>query len=155
MVFSTATLANRQPMLWLKAFHLIFVVTWFAGLFYLPRLFVYHAEAGETIVRERLKTMERRLLMITHIGGGLALLFGALTLAAFAHASAAYLQQGWLHAKLVLVVLLIGYHGMLTRMTGEFARDANRRSSRWLRLFNEVPAVLLIAIVLLVVLKPA
>jgi putative membrane protein len=142
-------------MLWLKAFHIIFVVTWFAGLFYLPRLFVYHAEANEAIVRERLKTMERRLLAITHIGGGLALLFGALTLAAFAHANTAYLQQGWLHAKLALVALLIAYHAMLTRMTGEFARDANRRSSRWLRLFNEAPALLLIAIVLLVVLKPA
>ena len=96
-----------------------------------------------------------RLLAITHIGGGLALLFGALTLAAFAHANTAYLQQGWLHAKLALVALLIAYHAMLTRMTGEFARDANRRSSRWLRLFNEAPALLLIAIVLLVVLKPA
>jgi putative membrane protein len=82
-------------------------------------------------------------------------LFGALTLAAFAHASAAYLQQGWLHAKLALVVLLVLYHAMLARMTGEFSRDANRRSSRWLRVFNEVPALLLIAIVLLVVLKPA
>ena len=142
-------------MLWLKAFHIIFVVTWFAGLFYLPRLFVYHAEANEAIVRERLKTMERRLLAITHIGGGLALLFGALTLAAFAHANTAYLQQGWLHAKLALVALLIAYHAMLTRMTGEFARDANRRSSRWLRLCNEAPALLRIAIVRLVVLKPA
>jgi putative membrane protein len=142
-------------MLWLKAFHIIFVVTWFAGLFYLPRLFVYHAEASEAALRERLKVMERRLLGITHIGGALALLFGALTLAAFAHASAAYLQQGWLHAKLALVVLLVLYHAMLARMTGEFSRDANRRSSRWLRVFNEVPALLLIAIVLLVVLKPA
>lgn len=142
-------------MLWLKAFHIIFVVTWFAGLFYLPRLFVYHAEATEPSIRERFKVMERRLLGITHIGGALALLFGALTLGAFAHASAAYLQQGWLHAKLALVVLLVIYHVMLARMTGLFARDANRRSSRWLRIFNEVPALLLIAIVLLVVLKPA
>ena len=142
-------------MLWLKAFHIVFVVTWFAGLFYLPRLFVYHTEATEPSVRERLKLMERRLLGITHIGGALALLFGALTLGAFAHASTAYLQQGWLHAKLALVVLLVIYHVMLARMTGEFARDTNRRSSRWLRIFNEVPALLLIAIVLLVVLKPA
>ncbi|MBO9664373.1 CopD family protein [Dokdonella sp.] len=141
-------------MLWLKAFHVIFVVTWFAGLFYLPRLFVYHAEAHEPIVRERLKTMQRRLLMITHVGGALALLFGALTLGWFAHASAAYLQQGWLHAKLALVVLLIGYHAMLVKLVREFARDQVRHSSRWLRLFNEVPALLLIAIVLLVVVKP-
>jgi protoporphyrinogen IX oxidase len=141
-------------MLWLKAFHVIFVVTWFAGLFYLPRLFVYHAEATEPALRERFKVMERRLLMITHIGGGLAVLFGLLTLNAFAHASLGYLQQGWLHAKLGLVVLLVAYHAMLVKLTGDFARDANRRSSRWLRVFNEVPAVLLIAIVLLVVVKP-
>jgi putative membrane protein len=141
-------------MLWLKAFHVIFVVTWFAGLFYLPRLFVYHAEASEPVVRERLKTMERRLLVMTHIGGGLALLFGLATLGSFAHASPAYLQQGWLHAKLTLVVLLIAYHVMLVRLVADFARDANRRSSRWLRIFNEVPALLLIAIVILVVVKP-
>lgn len=141
-------------MLWLKAFHVIFVVTWFAGLFYLPRLFVYHAEASEPVVRERLKTMERRLLVMTHIGGGLAVLFGLATLGSFAHASAAYLQQGWLHAKLTLVVLLIAYHIMLVRLVADFARDANRRSSRWLRIFNEVPALLLIAIVILVVVKP-
>jgi putative membrane protein len=142
-------------MLWLKAFHIIFVVTWFAGLFYLPRLFVYHAEATEALVRERLKVMERRLLAITHVGGALAITFGVLTLSWFARASEAYLRQGWLHAKLGLVVLLIGYHVMLVRLTRQFARDANRHSSRWLRIFNEIPALLLIAIVLLVVVKPA
>jgi putative membrane protein len=141
-------------MLWLKAFHVIFVVTWFAGLFYLPRVFVYHAQASEAVVRERLKVMERRLLGITHIGGGLALLFGLLTLAAYSHAIPTYLQQGWLHAKLALVVLLIGYHAMLVRLCREFAVDTIRHSSRWLRIFNEVPAILLIAIVLLVVVKP-
>jgi len=141
-------------MLWLKAFHIIFVVTWFAGLFYLPRLFVYHVEAGEAVVRERLKVMQRRLLGITHIGGVLALGFGFATLGAFAHGSGAYLQQGWLHAKLALVALLVGYHVMLVRMVRQFARDAFHRSSRWLRIFNEIPALLLIAIVLLVVLKP-
>ncbi|MEO5625477.1 MAG: CopD family protein [Dokdonella sp.] len=141
-------------MLWLKAFHVIFVVTWFAGLFYLPRLFVYHVEATESVVRERLKIMQRRLLGITHVGGGLALLFGALTLGAYAQAAPAYLQQGWLHAKLGLVVLLIAYHVMLVRLTREFARDTPRHSSRWLRVFNEVPALLLIAIVFLVILKP-
>jgi putative membrane protein len=141
-------------MLWLKAFHVIFVVTWFAGLFYLPRLFVYHVEATEAVVRERLKIMQRRLLGITHVGGVLALLFGALTLAAYASAAPAYLQQGWLHAKLALVALLIAYHAMLVRLTHQFARDSLRHSSRWLRIFNEIPAVLLIGIVLLVVLKP-
>ena len=141
-------------MLWLKAFHVIFVVTWFAGLFYLPRLFVYHVEATETVVRERLKIMQRRLLGITHIGGGLALVFGTLTLGAYTQAAPAYLQQGWLHAKFGLVVLLIAYHVMLVRLTREFGHDKLRYSSRWLRIFNEIPALLLIAIVLLVVLKP-
>jgi putative membrane protein len=141
-------------MLWLKAFHVIFVVAWFAGLFYLPRLFVYHAEAAEPVVRERLKIMERRLLMITHIGGALTLVFGVLTLLEFMYASSAYMQQGWLHAKLGLVVLLILYHVMLIRLTGQFARDANTHSSRWLRIFNEVPTLLLIAIVILTVVQP-
>lgn len=141
-------------MLWLKAFHIIFVVAWFAGLFYLPRLFIYHTEATETVVRERLKIMERRLLMITRIGATGAIVFGLLTLYVFMRGNPAYMQQGWLHAKLALVVLLIAYHGMLEGMTARFARDANTRSSRWLRIFNEVPAVLLIGIVILVVVKP-
>ena len=141
-------------MLWLKAFHIIFVVTWFAGLFYLPRLFVYHAEANEAAVRERLKIMERRLLGITNIGGALAVFFGLATLFAFADGNAAYMKQGWLHAKFALVALLVVYHVALARMVGAFARDANTRSSRWLRVFNEIPALLLIAIVLLVVVKP-
>ncbi len=141
-------------MLWLKAFHIIFVVTWFAGLFYLPRLFVYHVEATEAVVRERLKVMQRRLLMITHVGGTLALLFGLLTLLWFVRADSGYLQQHWLHAKLALVVLLIAYHGALIYLVRQFARDANRYSSRWLRIFNEIPALLLIAIVILVVVKP-
>lgn len=141
-------------MLWFKAFHIVFVVAWFAGLFYLPRLFVYHVEAGEPVVRERLKVMQRRLLAITHIGGVLAILFGLLTLGAFAQVNPGYLKQGWLHAKLALVVLLIGYHVMLVRLVAQFARDELRHSSRWLRLFNELPALLLIGIVLLVVLRP-
>ena len=138
-------------MLWIKALHIVFVVTWFAGLFYLPRLFIYDDESDNAAVRAQLRIMQRRLLGITHIGGALALTFGIWTLILMP----GYLQQGWLHAKLALVVLLVIYHVMLARMTGEFARDANRRSSRWLRIFNEVPALLLIAIVLLVVLKPA
>jgi putative membrane protein len=150
----TCSASRSLSMLWLKAFHVIFVVTWFAGLFYLPRLFVYHAEATEPVVRERLKIMQRRLLMITHIGGALTLLFGVLTVIAFAHAGVDYMRQGWLHAKLGLVLLLIVYHLMLVKLVREFALDANRHSSRWLRLFNEVPALLLIGIVLLAVVKP-
>jgi putative membrane protein len=137
-------------MLWIKAFHIIFVVTWFAGLFYLPRLFIYHAESGEPAVRVQLKIMQRRLLMITHVGATLALIFGAWTLALVP----GFLQQHWLHLKLGLVLLLIFYHLYLMRLQKEFARDQIRHSSRWLRLFNELPALLLIGIVLLVVLKP-
>ncbi|MEO7936843.1 MAG: CopD family protein [Dokdonella sp.] len=142
-------------MLWLKAFHVIFVVTWFAGLFYLPRLFVYHVEASEPVVRERLKIMQRRLLMITHIGGALALAFGiALMVWWLRNAPDMLHQGGWFHAKLVLVAGLIGYHLMLVRLVAQFARDSITRSSRWLRLFNEIPALLLIGIVILVVVKP-
>lgn len=141
-------------MLWLKAFHIIFVVAWFAGLFYLPRLFIYHTEASEAVVRDRFKIMERRLLMITRIGATGAILFGLLTLFMFVRGNPEYMQQGWLHAKIALVVLLIAYHGMLERMTAQFARDLITHTSRWLRMFNEVPALLLIGIVILVVVQP-
>ena len=137
--------------LWIKALHVVFVVTWFAGLFYLPRLFIYHAESAEPAVRAQLKVMERRLLGITHIGGALALVFGAWTLAL----APAYLQQGWLHAKLAFVLGLVGYHILLVRLTRQFARDHIARTSRWLRVFNEIPALLLIAIAILAVVKPA
>jgi putative membrane protein len=136
--------------LWLKALHVIFVVTWFAGLFYLPRLFVYHAETVNEAVRAQFKIMERRLLGITHLGGALALLFGIATL----WWVPAYLAQAWLHAKLALVFGLIVYHLYLVRLTRAFAADRIVHSPRWLRLFNELPALLLIGIVLLAVLKP-
>lgn len=141
-------------MLWLKAFHIIFVVTWFAGLFYLPRLFVYFVEAGEPAVRERLKVMQRRLMMITHIGGVLAVGFGLATMAWWMRHSPAYLMHAWFHIKLALVVLLIGYHGMLVKLVRDCRHDACRWSSRALRLFNEIPSLLLVAIVILVVVKP-
>lgn len=137
-------------LLWLKAFHVIFVVTWFAGLFYLPRLFVYHAGANDALGIARFKLMERRLLTMTHIGAALTLLFGIGMLAALP----AYLQFGWLHAKLALVLLLLAYHHWCARLVRAFAEDRNTRSERWYRLFNEVPSVLLIAIVILAVVKP-
>ena len=136
--------------LWLKAFHVVFVVTWFAGLFYLPRLFVYHAVTSDALGIERFKVMERRLLIMMNIGAALAALFGVLMLIAVP----SYLQFGWLHAKLTLVLVLIGYHIWCARLVRTFARDGNTRSERWYRLFNEVPSVLLIAIVILVVVKP-
>ncbi len=141
--------------LWLKAFHVFAVVTWFAGLFYLPRLLVYHAEASEPVVRERLKVMERRLLMMTNIGGALTILLGIATLGAWQYAVPDYFRQAhWLHVKLVLVLLLITYHGVLTRLVRSFARDTAHWTPRRLRLFNELPALLLIGIVVLAVVKP-
>ena len=142
-------------MLWLKAFHIIFVVTWFAGLFYLPRLFVYDVEASEPLVRERLRIMQRRLLMITHIGGALALAFGVALMGWWLKNAPEVLSTGaWFHSKLLLVIFLVAYHLMLVRLTGQLASGTCTRSSRWLRLFNEIPALLLIAIVVLVVVKP-
>lgn len=142
-------------MLWLKAFHIVSVVMWFAGLFYLPRLFVYHAEATESVVRERLKVMERRLLVMTHIGAALTFIFGAATLIWWLmHVPGYFKANLWLHIKLVLVFLLYGYHGYLGKLTREFATDRCTRSPRWLRIFNELPALLLIAIVILVVVQP-
>jgi putative membrane protein len=137
-------------MLWIKAFHVIFVVTWFAGLFYLPRLFIYHAETTDQLSHDRFVVMERRLFGIMTIGAVLAALFG-LSLVAV---SPGYLQQGWLHAKLTLVAALAGYHVYCLYLHQALREGRNVRSSRWLRLFNEVPAVLLIAIVILAVVRP-
>lgn len=137
-------------MLWLKAFHIIFVVTWFAGLFYLPRLFIYHTEATDAPSIERFKVMERRLFAIMTIGAALAATFGIAMLIA----APVLLQLGWIHAKFTLVALLVGYHLWCHRLMKALAANANRHSSRWYRIFNEVPALLLISIVLLAVLKP-
>ena len=136
--------------LWFKAFHIIFVITWFAGLFYLPRLFVYHSAATDALSIERFKVMERKLFVMTTIGGTLAVVFGMATLST----EPALLAMGWLHAKLTLVALLIAYHVWCFRLLRAFRADANRHSERWYRGFNEVPSLLLIAIVILVVVKP-
>ena len=141
-------------MLWLKAFHIVFVVTWFAGLFYLPRLFIYHLQATDPRELARFVVMERRLLAITHIGGALTIVFGVAVLAWWLAHAPDYMKQGWLHAKLALVALLIGYHGWCMKIARDFAAGRNTKSDRWLRFFNEVPGLLLIGIVLLVVLKP-
>jgi putative membrane protein len=137
-------------MLWLKAFHVIFVVTWFAGLFYLPRLFVYHVSASDATGLQRFVVMERRLFGIMTIGAVLAAVCGASMILA----APGYLGFGWLRVKLVLVALLIGYHAWCYRLMVALRDGRNLRSERWLRLFNEVPAVLLIAIVILAVVKP-
>ena len=137
-------------MLWLKAFHIIFVVTWFAGLFYLPRLFVYHAMAKEQQVRDTLKVMERKLMIMTHIGGILSVLFGVLLLAGLP----IWLISGWMQVKLGLVLLLIMYQYWCLLLVKDFARDEVNHSHVWYRWFNEFPTVILISVVLLVVLRP-
>jgi protoporphyrinogen IX oxidase len=137
-------------MLWLKALHVVFVVTWFAGLFYLPRLFLYHAATHDAPGLERFIVMERRLFMIMSLGALLAVLFGL----AMIVVAPDYLAMGWLRAKLLLVAALVGYHGWCYRLMRRLRRGAPRHSQRWYRLFNEVPGLLLIAIVILAVVKP-
>ena len=137
-------------MLWVKSFHLIFMVTWFAGLFYLPRLFVYHAMSEDRASIERFKIMERKLFWgITTPGAVLTIAFGVwLWLGWFRGAT------GWMHAKTALVALLVAYHLWCWRLMKDFAAGRNTKSHIWFRWFNEVPTVALFAIVLLAVLKP-
>jgi protoporphyrinogen IX oxidase len=137
-------------MLWIKAFHVIFVVAWFAGLFYLPRLFVYHCEVSDEAGHRRFCVMERRLYVMTTIGMAGTWIFGIWTLLLVP----GYLQAGWLHAKLVLVVALSGYNGWLKTRLRAFAEGRNDRPARFYRIANEVPALFLVAIVILVTVKP-
>jgi protoporphyrinogen IX oxidase len=137
-------------MLWVKALHIVFMVTWFAGLFYLPRLYVYHAMAEDRVSIERFKVMERKLYWgIMTPGAVLTIALGLwLWLVWFRGAG------GWLHTKIALVALLAGYHLWCGRLLRAFAEDRNTKSHVWLRWFNEVPVLFLFAIVLLVVFKP-
>jgi putative membrane protein len=136
---------------WLEAIHIIAMVAWMAGMFYLPRLFVYHAEtAAGTPQSETFKVMERRLLrLITNPAMIVVWITGPL----LAY-EGGFLRDGWLHAKILLVLVLSAVHGMLAGATRRFAQDANTRSARFYRILNEVPTVLLIGIVILVVVKP-
>lgn len=136
-------------MLWIKSFHIIFMVTWFAGVFYLPRLFVYHAMSSDAASNERFKIMERKLLYgITTPGAVLTVATGLWLWLGYGFTG------GWLHAKLLLVVVLIAYHAWCFKLTADFARDMNRKSHVWYRWFNEVPTLLLVGIVVLVEVKP-
>jgi putative membrane protein len=137
-------------MLWLKAFHVVFVVTWFAGLFYLPRLFVYHAAATDAVGIDRFGMMERRLFVLMSLAGVLAASFGV----AMILASPAYLSEPWLRAKLLFVALLVGYHFWCYRLIGALRAHRNRHSARWFRWFNELPSLLLVIIVILAIVKP-
>lgn len=136
-------------MLWIKSLHIIFMVTWFAGLFYLPRLFVYHAMSEDPTSIERFKVMERKLYYgIMAPGAILTIAFGLWLWLAYGFSG------GWLHAKLALVALLIGYHLWCGKLLADFRRGRNTRSHVWYRWFNEIPVVFLFGIVVLVVVKP-
>ncbi len=140
-------------MLWAKALHIIFMVTWFAGLFYLPRLFVYHAMTEDETGNNRFKIMERKLYFgIMTPGMILTLLFGYLTLVAFGWS--AYAGTIWLHIKLACVLLLIAYHIYCGKLLFDFKHDRNKHSHIWYRWFNEIPVIFLIVIVILAVIRP-
>lgn len=136
-------------MLWVKALHIVFMVTWFAGLFYLPRLFVYHAQADDRISLERFKVMERKLYYgIMTPGAVLTVAFGLWLWLGYGSSGA------WLHAKLALVAVLVAYHLWCGKLISDFQHDRNTKSHIWLRWFNEFPVVVLIAAVILAVVKP-
>ena len=142
-----------KKMLWFKALHIIFMVTWFAGLFYLPRLFVYHAMAEDQVSLDRFKIMERKLFYgITTPGGVLTIIFGTATLISYGFES--YGNQLWLHIKLALVLLLIMYHVYCWFLLQDFKYDRNKHSHVWYRWFNELPVIVLIAIIILAVVRP-
>ena len=135
-------------MLWIKAFHIIFVVSWFAGLFYLPRLFVNHAMASEPAEIARLKLMEHKLYRFMAPLAILALALGLWLWLGYG------ITGGWMHAKLALVTVLIAYHLYCGRLVKVFAADQNTRSHKFYRVFNELPVLVLMAVTILVVVKP-
>lgn len=139
-------------MLWFKAWHIIAMVAWFAGLFYLPRLFVYHADTKDELSLQRFKVMERRLYF--GIMWPAAILTTALGIAIISYAPQYYLGQSWLHWKLLMVLFLWVYHLYCGKLVKNFALEKNRHASGYYRFFNEIPTVILIIVVLLVVLKP-
>jgi putative membrane protein len=137
-------------MLWIKALHIIFIASWFAGLFYLPRIFVNLAAEDNLASRERLLAMARRLYRFMALPGVLALAFGLWLWLGYGMGSG----SGWLYAKLAVVVLIVGYHHGCGSLLKKFEQGRNTRSHVWYRWFNEVPVLLLVAAVILVVLKP-
>ena len=136
---------------WLKAFHVIAVIAWMAGMLYLPRLFVYHCDAEPGSKQsETFKVMEQRLLRVI-IGPAMGVTW---LLGLWLAYDSGFYRAGWFHAKFALVIVLSGLHGFLSRAVKDFAADKNRRSAKFYRIINEVPAVLIIGIVILVIVKP-
>ena len=138
--------------LYVKALHVIFMVTWFAGLFYLPRLFVHHAMTTDAATKERFKIMERKLAVMMDIGATLTMIFGFWLL--FSYGWSQYHKAGWLHVKLTLVFLLVVYHVWCRLIVRDFRNDQNKHSHKWYRVFNEMPTIMLIVIVIMVVVRP-
>ena len=140
-------------MLWIKSLHIISVVTWFAALFYLPRLFVYHAMADDQLSKDRFKIMERKLYRGIMTPSAIFTVAMGLWLVSY-YPPAALKTMYWLQIKLALVVLLLGYHWYCGRLMKQFANDSNTRSHVWFRVFNEAPVLVLCAIIILAVVKP-
>jgi len=141
-----------MTILWLKAFHVSFMVAWFAGIFYLPRLFVNHAEATEDIVKDRLKGMEQRLLKFVTPFAVLTIALGVAII--FQYGSDWFAQARWLHIKITLVLVLIIYHAYCFKLVAMFQRDENKFSPRFFRIFNELPVLILFGVVILAYVKP-
>lgn len=139
-------------MLWVKAFHIIFMVTWFSGLFYLPRLFVYHAMATDKISIERFKIMERKLYFgIATPGALFTILFGIWLISFDFHH---YMRMPWMHLKLSFVLLLVIYHIYLGKLLRDFKTDCNKHGHVFYRILNEIPVIMLMVIVIAIVAKP-
>ena len=136
--------------LWIKALHIAFMVTWFAGLFYLPRLFINHSEAAEDAARERFGIMERRLFIIMTIGAVLTTIFGVTLL----WINPALLEIGWFRVKLALLVALFIYHVRCWNWIGLLKAGRIPATTKWLRWFNEIPTIFLLGIIILAVVKP-
>ena len=140
-------------MLWYKALHLIFMVTWFSGLFYLPRLFVYHAMSDDEISIDRFKIMEKKLFYgIATPGGLLTIIFGFCLLVS--NGMTSYNGQLWLSLKMILIAVLVLYHIYCFSLLQDFKYNRNKHTHIWYRWFNEVPVLILVGIVLLTVIKP-
>jgi len=139
---------SQSAYVWVKALHIIFVITWFAALFYLPRLFVYHADAKDEISNERFKIMERKLFVMMTIGGSFAILFGLWLWLGIG------ITGTWLHIKLALVLILVAYHIYCGKIVKDFRNDRNTHDHRFYRMLNEFPTLILFGVVILAVVKP-
>lgn len=138
--------------LWLKAFHVIFMVAWFAGIFYLPRLFVNHAETQSDEVAQQLKGMEKRLLYFITPFAVFTVVLGLLLI--YTYGNDWFIAAKWLHIKVTLVILLLFYHGYCFKLVKVFQQDNNTRSGKFYRIFNEIPVFILFIVIILAYVKP-